>query len=208
MPSVADRVADELRLQLAEGVLLPGTRLTESTIAEDLGVSRNTVREAFAELASERLVVRHPNRGVFVASLEAGDIHDVYTVRRVIEVSAIRGGGSTEAVAAVRAAVEEGKVAAAANDDEGLGTANQHFHKAIVALAGSRRLNTIMSQVLAEMRLFFHKATMDAHFYSGYLKDNEEICVALEAGELDRAAELLLAYLDRSEEKQAEVHGE
>lgn len=208
MPSVADRVADELRLQLAEGVLLPGARLTESTIAEDLGVSRNTVREAFAELASERLVVRHPNRGVFVASLEAGDIHDVYTVRRVIEVSAIRGGGTPEAVAAVRAAVEEGKVAAAANDDEGLGTANQHFHKAIVALAGSRRLNTIMAQVLAEMRLFFHKATMDAHFYSGYLKDNEEICVALEAGEPDRAAELLLAYLDRSEEKQAEVHGE
>ncbi|MDQ0077707.1 GntR family transcriptional regulator [Arthrobacter oryzae] len=208
VPSVADRVADELRLQLAEGVLLPGARLTESTIAEDLGVSRNTVREAFAELASERLVVRHPNRGVFVASLEAGDIHDVYTVRRVIEVSAIRGGGTPEAVAAVREAVEEGKVAAAANDDEGLGTANQHFHKAIVALAGSRRLNTIMAQVLAEMRLFFHKATMDAHFYSGYLKGNEEICVALEAGEPDRAAELLLAYLDRSEEKQAEVHGE
>jgi DNA-binding GntR family transcriptional regulator len=208
VPSVADRVADELRSQLAEGVLLPGARLTESTIAEDLGVSRNTVREAFAELASERLVVRHPNRGVFVASLEAGDIHDVYTVRRAIEVSAIRGGGSPEAVAAVRAAVEEGKLAAAANDDEGLGTANQHFHKAIVALAGSRRLNTIMAQVLAEMRLFFHKATMDGHFYSGYLKDNEEICMALEDGELDHAAELLLAYLDRSEEKQAEVHGE
>jgi DNA-binding GntR family transcriptional regulator len=208
MPSVADRVADELRLQLAEGILLPGTRLTESTIAEDLGVSRNTVREAFAELVSERLVVRQPNRGVFVASLEPGDIHDVYTVRRTIEVSAIRGGGSPEAVAAVRAAVEEGKLAAAANDDEGLGTANQHFHGAIVALAGSRRLNTIMSQVLAEMRLFFHKATLDAHFYSGYLKDNEEICAALEAGELDRAAELLLAYLDRSEEKQTEVHGE
>ncbi|GAP56097.1 gluconate operon transcriptional repressor, partial [Arthrobacter sp. Hiyo6] len=87
VPSVADRVADELRLQLAEGVLLPGERLTESTIAEDLGVSRNTVREAFAELAGERLVVRHPNRGVFVASLDAADIHDVYTVRRVIEVS-------------------------------------------------------------------------------------------------------------------------
>ena len=43
---------------------------------------------------------------------------------------------------------------------------------------------------------------------AGYLKDNEEICMALEAGELDRAAGLLLAYLDRSEEKQAEVHGE
>ena len=208
VPSVAERVASELRLQLAEGALLPGVRLTESTIAEDLGVSRNTVREAFAELASERLVVRHPNRGVFVASLGAGDIHDVYVVRRAIEVSAMRGGGSPEDVAAVRDAVEEGKRAAAAGDEEALGTANQHFHGAIVALAHSPRLNTIMAQVLAEMRLFFHKATLDAHFYEHYLADNEEICQALEAGELDRAADLLLAYLDRSEDRMADVHGE
>jgi DNA-binding GntR family transcriptional regulator len=208
VPSVAERVADELRLQLAEGALLPGARLTESTIAEDLGVSRNTVREAFAELASERLVIRHPNRGVFVASLSAGDIHDVYTVRRAIEVSALRGGGKPEDVAAVRAAIEEGKRAAAAGDEEALGTANQHFHGAIVALAGSRRLNSIMAQVLAEMRLFFHKATVDAQFYHHYLRDNEEICEALEAGELDRAADLMLAYLDRSEDNLADVHGE
>jgi DNA-binding GntR family transcriptional regulator len=208
VPSVADRVAAELRHQLAEGVLPPGTRLTELTIAEDLGVSRNTVREAFAELAAERLVVRHPNRGVFVASLAAGDIHDVYTVRRAIEVSAIRGGGSSERVAAVRAAVEEGKAAAGANDNEALGNANQHFHRAIVALAGSRRLDTIMSQVLAEMRLFFHKATVEADFYRSYLDDNEEICAALEAGDPDRAGELLRAYLDRSEAKQTAVHGE
>ena len=113
-----------------KGSCFPGARLTESTIAEDLGVSRNTVREAFAELASERLVVRHPNRGVFVASLEAGDIHDVYTVRRAIEVSAIRGGGSPEAVAAVRAAVEEGKRGRRERRRGALGTANQHFHGA------------------------------------------------------------------------------
>lgn len=208
IPSVAGRVAAELRRQLAEGVLLPGARLTESTVSEDLGVSRNTVREAFAELAAERLVVRQPNRGVFVASLGPGDIHDVYTVRRFVEVSAIRGGGSPERVAAVRAAIEEGRSAAAADDEEALGSANQHFHKAIVALAGSSRLNTIMAQVLAEMRLFFHKATVDAHFYRSYLDDNEEICGALEDGDLDRAGELLLAYLNRSEEKQSVVHGD
>ncbi|KRE81923.1 GntR family transcriptional regulator [Arthrobacter sp. Soil763] len=207
VPSVADRVAAELRRMLAEGELLPGTRLTESTVAEDLGVSRNTVREAFAELAAERLVVRQPNRGVFVASLAPGDIHDVYTVRRAIEVAALRGGGSAERIAAVRAAVEEGKAAAAAGDEEALGTANQHFHRAIVALAGSRRLDTIMAQVLAEMRLFFHRATVDAHFYRGYLDDNDHICAALEAGDTERAADLLLAYLDRSEQKQAAVHG-
>ncbi|MCA4133186.1 GntR family transcriptional regulator [Arthrobacter sp. M4] len=208
VPSVASRVAAELRYQLAEGTLLPGEKLTEATIAEELGVSRNTVREAFAELASERLVVRHPNRGVFIASLGAGDIHDVYTVRRAIEVSSIRNGGSPERIAAVRAAVEEGRKAAEAGDNEGLGSANQHFHRAIVGLAESHRLDMIMAQVLAEMRLFFHKATVDAKFYSGWLEENDRICTALEAGRTEEAGELLLAYLNASEEKQRSVHGE
>ncbi|GAA1255897.1 GntR family transcriptional regulator [Arthrobacter pascens] len=206
VPSVATRVASELRLQIAEGVLPPGTKLKEEALSEELGVSRNTVREAFAELASERLVVRQPNRGVFVASLEVSDIHDVYAVRRAIEVSAVRGGGSPESVAAVRAAVEEGKRAAAAGDSEGLGTANQHFHGALVAMAGSERLNTIMSQVLAEMRLFFHRAAIDGGFYQDYLADNEQICTALEAGDAELAAERLLAYLARSEAHQTAVH--
>ncbi|MFJ4209432.1 GntR family transcriptional regulator [Paenarthrobacter sp. NPDC089675] len=207
VPSVAERVAEELRYQLAEGFLVPGAKLTEATIAEDLGVSRNTVREAFAELASERLLVRQPNRGVYVATLEAGDIHDVYTVRRAIEVSSIRGGGTPERIAAVRAAVDEGKRAAAADDNDGLGSANQHFHGAIVALAESNRLNTIMRQVLAEMRLYFHKATANAHFYADWLSENEQICAALEAGELEKAGDLLLAYLNRSEQQQSAIHG-
>jgi DNA-binding GntR family transcriptional regulator len=206
VPSVATRVATELRLQIAEGALLPGTKLKEEALSEELGVSRNTVREAFAELASERLVVRQPNRGVFVASLGVNDIHDVYTVRRAIEVSAVRGGGSPESIASVRAAVEEGKRAAAAGDSEGLGSANQHFHGALVAMASSERLNTIMSQVLAEMRLFFHKASVDGGFYQDYLEENEQICKALEAGDTELAAERLLSYLARSEEHQTAVH--
>lgn len=206
VPSVATRVAAELRLQIAEGDLQPGAKLKEEALSEELGVSRNTVREAFAELVSERLLVREPNRGVFVASLGAKDIHDVYTVRRAIEVSAVRGGGTPERIAAVRAAVEEGKRAAAAGDNEGLGSANQHFHGALVALADSERLNTIMSQVLAEMRLFFHKASVDGGFYQHWLADNDQICQALEAGKTELAAERLTDYLNRSEEHQTAVH--
>ncbi|BCW51675.1 hypothetical protein StoSoilB13_40170 (plasmid) [Arthrobacter sp. StoSoilB13] len=65
-----------------------------------------------------------------------------------------------------------------------------------------------MAQVLAEMRLYFHKATMNAHFYSDWLKENEQICSALESGDLERAGDLLLAYLNRSEQQQAAIHGE
>ena len=49
-------------------------------------------------------------------------------------------------------------------------------------MADSERLNAIMSQVLAEMRLFFHKAAVDGGFYQDWLAANERICKALEAG--------------------------
>ena len=75
-------------------------------------------------------------------------------------------------------------------------------------MSGSLRLagTTIMSQVLAEMRLFFHKASVDGGFYQDYLEENEQICKALEAGDNELAAERLLAYLARSEEHQTAVH--
>ncbi|MGA8519428.1 MAG: GntR family transcriptional regulator, partial [Pseudonocardiaceae bacterium] len=45
--STAERVADVLRTRIAEGLFPPGTRLAEDTIGSGLGVSRNTLREAF-----------------------------------------------------------------------------------------------------------------------------------------------------------------
>jgi len=197
--STASRVASALREQLAEGLLPPGSRLPEEAIGDALGVSRNTVREAFVELAGERLVVRHPNRGVFVARMSSEDVRDVYRVRRAIEVAAARGGGSAASVQAVRRAVTEGQQALEAHDWLALGSGNQHFHRAVVALAGSRRLDTLMTQVLVEMRLFFQVATTGGQFHSQFVPDNERVCTLLESADFSGAADALTEYLDRAE---------
>ncbi|MCU1518452.1 MAG: GntR family transcriptional regulator [Pseudarthrobacter sp.] len=207
VPAVASRVAAELRRQLAAGQWAPGTRLNEPTIAEELGVSRNTLREAFAELAAERLVDRLPNRGVFVAAPGAADLKDFYTVRRLIEVGAVRAGGTPDGIAAVENAVAAGRAAAASGDLDGLADANLHFHRCIVELAESPRLNVLMSQVLAEMRLFFHKESVDVAFYSSYLSDNTQIAARLAASDFAGAGDLLLDYLDRSERHLLAIHG-
>jgi DNA-binding GntR family transcriptional regulator len=197
--STAARVADALREQLTDGLLPPGSRLPEEAIGEALGVSRNTLREAFVQLAGERLVVRQPNRGVFVAELSPDDVADLYRVRRVVEIGAVRSGGSPLAVGAVRGAVDEGRRAHESGDGRALGTANQHFHRALVALAGSNRLNAVMNQVLAEMRLVFHTVLISGEFHDKFLPDNEQICAHIEAGEFGAAADALGDYLDRSE---------
>lgn len=61
--STAERVSDILRSRIAEGFFPPGTRLSEDSIGGALGVSRNTLREAFRLLTHERLLVHELNRG-------------------------------------------------------------------------------------------------------------------------------------------------
>lgn len=67
-------------------------------------------------------------------------------------------------------------------------------------LAESERLNSLMQQVLAEMRLFFHKETVDVAFYTRYLQENELIAEALSEGDFRGASDMLLEYLRRSED--------
>lgn len=199
--STAERVASILRDRIAEGLLEPGTRLSEEAIGEALGVSRNTLREAFRLLTHERLLVHELNRGVFVRTLTKEDVVALYRVRRVIECAAVREPtrAPEEALARIRQAVDDGE--AAARDDRwpDVGTANIHFHQAIVSLAGSSRLDEFMNQILAELRLIFYVMKDPRRFHEPYLTRNRELSTAIESGEFVAAEALLSRYLADAE---------
>jgi len=198
--STVSRLADALRARIIEGALRPGTQLPEHAVADLLGVSRNTLREAFRLLAHERLVVHEPHRGVFVRTLDAEDVRDIYTTRRLVECAAVRTENPPpETVAEIRAAVDEAETAAAGERWTDVGTADLRFHSAIVALAGSRRLNDLMHRILAELRLVFHVMDDPHRFHEPYVRRNAEIATLIERARRAEAAEALVGYLDDAE---------
>jgi DNA-binding GntR family transcriptional regulator len=187
-----------LREQVVEGWLRSGTRLPEERLARAIGVSRNTLREALSQLVAERILVREPNRGVVVTTPDVDDVADVYRVRRLIEPAAVLQAhpGHT---AGLRLAVEEGRAAARRDDWAGVASANQHFHRAVVALAGSTRLDGQMDLLLAEMRLFFHQMEQPEGFHRPYLEENAAITSLIEDGRLTEASRRLADYLATAE---------
>jgi DNA-binding GntR family transcriptional regulator len=199
--ATADRVADVLRTRIIEGVLAPGTRLSEEAIGRVLGVSRNTLREAFRLLCHERLAVHELNRGVFVRVLSVDDVVDLYGLRRLIEGAAARAAGQCppSALDAVRAAVGDGERAAAQQRWLEVGTADLRFHQALAGLLGSSRVDELMRHVLAELRLVFHVMPSPQRFHQAYLPRNKEICRLLEVGDGSAAESVLVAYLDDAE---------
>src|SRR3954451_22750589 len=135
--STAERVSDILRSRIAEGYFPPGTRLSEDGIGGALRVSRNTLREAFRLLTHEKLLVHELNRGVFVRILTVQDVIDIYQVRKLIECAVVRHlGAPPYDLSQAEAAVAEGEQAAEAGAWLQVGTANSHFHDAVVALGG------------------------------------------------------------------------
>ncbi|WP_405595787.1 GntR family transcriptional regulator [Streptomyces sp. NBC_01410] len=207
--STADRVADILRARIAEGYIPPGSKLSEDTIGNALGVSRNTLREAFRLLTHERLLVHELNRGVFVRILTVQDVTDIYRVRRLIECAAVRNlGAPPYDLTQAEAAVAEGEKAAEEGAWRELGTANIHFHHAVVALTHSKRLDELMRGVLAELRLVFHAMDNPRSFHEPYLGRNREILSALKAADRVRAELLLADYLDGAEKQLLEKYSE
>lgn len=209
--STAGRVADVLRTRITEGSLAPGTRLSEEDIGTALGVSRNTLREAFRLLGHERLLVHEFNRGVFVRKLSDDDVRDLYQLRRILECGAVRRAAErfasardtsqrwTTLLAAVRAAVEEGEAAAARGAWVEVGTANMHFHQAVAALAESPRVDEATQHLLAELRLVFHVMAAPQAFHEAYLEDNRVILELLAARDFAGAEAAMAAYLDTAE---------
>ncbi|MFC1402224.1 MULTISPECIES: GntR family transcriptional regulator [Streptacidiphilus] len=199
--STAERIADVLRTQVTDGHIAPGTRLSEETVGAALGVSRNTLREAFRLLAHERLLVHELNRGVFVRTPHPDDVTELYRLRRLIEGAAVRevAGAPDRAIDEIRRSVEEGEQAAAEQRWPDVATADLHFHRAIVRLAGSPRLEAFMDRIHAELRLAFHATGDPQRFHAPYLNRNRELLTALQTRDTRQAEIHLTAYLDDSE---------
>src|ERR1700744_3758479 len=83
---VADRVVEAMR----SGVLGPGERIVEATLARQLGVSRGPLREALKALAADHLVDRRHNRGTFAAQITPEQALQMVTMRAALEGLAAR----------------------------------------------------------------------------------------------------------------------
>jgi len=154
MPSARDLVYGELRRRLMAGAFLPGEKLREERIAQELDVSRTPVRQAIERLEADGLVKRDGRRGTVVLGWLDRDIDEAFELRLLLEPYAAR-------VAAQRAtpaqideleAINQGMKDAAESDDadhvDQVQKLNNRFHHALLAAAQSARVRSLVDSLL------------------------------------------------------------
>jgi DNA-binding GntR family transcriptional regulator len=196
-----DRVVDVLRERILEGGLAPGEPLREVSVAAELGVSRNTLREALRLLTSEGLVAQSPNRGVSVKTFTAVEVRDIYRTRRVLEAQAVieSAVADDDFFAAMEAAVVAKEKAEDAQRWRDAGTASLHFHQTLVQVLGSHRINEFFRTLLAQLRLAWGASWSEEEFQRGWAVRDRELFELLRRGHRTQSVGVLLVYLEDSE---------
>lgn len=160
--SLGDTAALEIRRAIQEGRLPTGTHLTETDVAEWLGMSRTPVREAMRKLESEGLLLNEPFRGAMVMRLDAEDVRQLFAVRELLESAAV-GWCALNATAAEIGAMRDliAQEANALADAPALMALNRRFHDAVLDGARNHFLRKAMIGVQASFPLLGDSNLLD-----------------------------------------------
>lgn len=189
-------VAEKLRQAIAYGALVPGTQLGEAELARKFGVSRGPLREGMQRLTQEGLLIAIRNRGVFVNTMDAGEIRDMYLAREAIERTASRQilqGDYESAGDALLAVVDE---MAAARDLDEVSEADMRFHEVLVELAGSPRLSRLHQTFLVETRMCVHALADTYDAPTDRVSEHQTLAGAIRSGDVALTDKLMLAHME------------
>lgn len=199
----SQRVAAALRDWIIRGELLPGSPLDQNRWAARLATNTPTLREAFAQLRYEGLIVVGDSESTaMVRRVDSDSVRDVYRMRYLIEPLALDHAAlattnelnnMSQIVAASRRAKVDGHWSLA-------GTTSLRFHQSLVAFLHCRTISDYFESSLAHMRLVFALMADEASFQAPWVERDAEIADLVLRQQYVRAKEALVLYLSDSEQ--------
>jgi len=200
--TIEGEIIGRLREAIVSGQFGPGAYLNESEISKQMAVSRIPIREAIKKLEQEGLVVRYPNKGVFVISFSEQDVREVFSLRSNLESMAFEWAipSMNELDSQKLRELIESQEEAIGNENHGeLARLDMKFHEYICTRADHSRLlkawyeQHTQCQILLNMR-FKH---MPEHIPETVTSDHSDIVSAIEAKDINRAVELTRRISER-----------
>ncbi|WP_285102061.1 GntR family transcriptional regulator [Promicromonospora sp. MEB111] len=136
---LSDQVYERILASILDGSRAPGSRVVESEIARQLGISQAPVREAVKRLVHAGLVVSVPRQGSYVTEISPAELAIARTMRASIEAEAARiaaGEISSTDVARLRSVVTRMQAAVDADEWAAFRALDIEFHRGVIASTG------------------------------------------------------------------------
>ena len=199
--SLSTLVQREIERLILAGDLAAGSKLTEGSISEMLGVSRGPVREAFRALEGSGLVRIEKNRGVYVRQIAIDEADQIYELRGVLDEFVGRRLAATatpDHVAELRGILARMDEAAARNDVDAYLGGNLDLHDRMVELTANAKLLIVYRRLVNELHLFRRTALALGGAIPVSSREHHEIVDRIAAGDADGAGRALREHVAAS----------
>jgi DNA-binding GntR family transcriptional regulator len=182
-------VTDQIRDLIITNEFGLGEQLSEGDIAEQLGVSRTPVREAFQRLEMEGLLEIRPQRGTFVFTYDVTELRELCELREILETGALRMALARDRTGLCRVLAEKLEEAevALAHGPAGYQMFDSAFHEALVRASDNRELIDAYLRVSGRIRAIRFRITNWQERIVSAQKDHREITELVLAGDYAEA---------------------
>lgn len=196
------RLVDDAALSLRDAILngrfLPGARLRQTDLADQLGISRTPIREALGRLQQEGLVDLLQGGGVRVCILDLDEAAQLYDLREVLDGLAARLAAARATPAALgrldRALGRMRQCLARQDANQWFG-AHVAFHDEIFRASGHGRLGSFSGLVRLSIQRFHPLLLKTPHRLEDAFREHREIHEAIVARDGERAERLARAHI-------------
>ncbi|MDP3959593.1 MAG: GntR family transcriptional regulator [Pseudorhodobacter sp.] len=159
---LAETIADSVARAIATGFLKPDERVTETALADRIGVSRAPIRDALKVLHAQGIVTEDSSRGYRVAAFDDDTIQKVLEVRLLLEAILLRDAvcywrSHDPAATALNVPIARMHEAAANDDRAASLEADLSFHRAIADAAHNLIVQTLWSAIARHVMIIFSR---------------------------------------------------
>ncbi len=150
VPLLSKMAYNSIRDGISSGQVKLGEWLRQDILAQKLGVSQATVREALNRLVSEGLAVHVPHKGVKVITISVEDLRDIYDMRALLEGLANELAApqiSQQELSRMRELLPDTVVSADSQYTDMARAANREFHWAAIRASGRSHLIRVLEQL-------------------------------------------------------------
>jgi DNA-binding GntR family transcriptional regulator len=198
--SLAANVYERIKADIFDFHLLPGDRFTETDVAARLGVSRTPVREALYRLEREGYIDVSARNGWSVKPFDFTLFEDLYDVRIVLELAAVRKLCEMETQPDLRALADLWIVPSAARpcDPQVVCELDEAFHASLLAAAGNAEMARIHREVSERIRIIRRLDFTQQERIDSTYDEHAEILRTIIQRKLDGARLLLRAHIQAS----------
>ena len=148
IPNLTELTYRSIKQSLLDGTFNERSRLTEESLATQLGISKSPVREALNRLEAEGLIYIEARRGAHVRQFTPKEIRDLYDLRAALEGHAIDAATITPKILReLGESINRTKKLLEAGDKVGHIEEDMRFHAMIAAAAGNDELSRVLENV-------------------------------------------------------------